>query len=74
MSEDGSKNTKRIKNYLRYSALGFQMVGIILLGFWGGYQLDRILGLGFPILTILLSLLGIGAAMYFLFKETGNKG
>ncbi len=67
------KTNERAQNYVRYSAVGFQMMGIILVGVFGGYYLDRYLGWKFPLFTLLLSLLSIAAAMYFLFKETGRK-
>ena len=72
-NEKVKKTSKRAANYMRYSALGFQMMGIIMAGVFGGYYLDKYLELGFPIFTLCLSLFGIGAAMYFLFKETGRK-
>lgn len=64
---------KRAQSYMRYSAIGFQMMGIILAGVYGGYFLDQGVDWNFPIFTLILSLAGIGAAMYFLFKETGRK-
>ena len=67
------KSSQRAQNYMRYSALGFQMMGIILLGVYGGYSLDKYLTWEFPLFTLILSLLSIAVAMYFLFKETGKK-
>ena len=57
-------------NYLRYSALGLQMGGIILAGVFGGRWLDKLLHWEFPVFTLALSLLSIAGAMVFLFAET----
>ena len=67
------KSNERVQAYMRFSALGLQMMGIILAGVFGGYYIDKGLEWEFPFFTLLLSMLGIGAAMYFLFKETGRK-
>ncbi len=56
--------------YLRYSGLGLQMAGIILLSIWAGRWLDARLALNFPAFTLVLALLGISGAMAFLFRET----
>jgi hypothetical protein len=65
--------TRGTNDYLRYTGLGFSMMGIILgfclLGWW----LDGLLPWRFPILTLVLSLLGIAGAMMHLFRETGRK-
>jgi len=71
--ENLGKSKQRAQNYMRYSAVGFQMMGIILVGVYGGYSLDKYLEWKFPLFTLVLSLLSIAAAMYFLFKETGKK-
>ncbi|MBK8947539.1 MAG: AtpZ/AtpI family protein [Flavobacteriales bacterium] len=61
---------KGVNAYLRYSALGLQMAGIILLAIWAGRWLDGRVDAGFPAFTLVFALLGITGAMVFLFKET----
>ena len=61
---------KGVNAYLRYSALGLQMAGIILLAIWAGRWLDGRVDAGFPAFTLVFALLGIAGAMVFLFKET----
>jgi ATP synthase protein I len=56
-------------NYIKYSAMGIQMAVIIGLGCWGGYKLDKIYNNKTPIFTIVLSLLSIFAALYFVLKD-----
>ncbi|HQW41209.1 MAG TPA: AtpZ/AtpI family protein [Flavobacteriales bacterium] len=76
MPKRGSKELRGAKggyqNYLRYTGLGFSMVGIILAFTFGGWWLDKLLAWKIPVLTILLSLLGVAGSMMYLFKETGR--
>jgi ATP synthase protein I len=60
---------KGVKEFAKYSGLAFQMVGIILVTTWGGIKLDKLLGLGNPVFTIILSLLGVFAAIYTAVKD-----
>jgi F0F1-type ATP synthase assembly protein I len=59
-----STENKGIRDFGKYTAIAFQMVGIILVTTWGGIKLDKILGFGKPVFTIILSLLGVFAAIY----------
>ncbi len=45
------------------------MIAIVLAGVFGGIKLDEWLGWKFPLFTILLSILGIFAAIYFAIKD-----
>ena len=49
------------------------MIGIILAFCFAGYWLDGVIGWKYPVLTIVLSLLGIAGSMVYLFKETGRR-
>lgn len=60
-------------SYLRFTGLGFTMIGIILVFCFAGWWLDKTLAWKFPVFTIALSLLGIAGSMVYLFKETGSK-
>ena len=62
-------DNKGIKDFARYSGIAFQMVGIILVTTWGGIKLDKLTGFGKPIFTIILSLLGVFAAIYTAVKD-----
>jgi len=55
-------------NYARYTGLGFQMIVIILITVWGGIKLDDLFLLETPVFTIILSLLGVAAAIYTAIK------
>jgi hypothetical protein len=60
---------KGLKDFGRYSGLAFQMVAIILLTTLGGVEIDKHTGWETPVFTIVLSLLGVFAAIYFSVKD-----
>jgi ATP synthase protein I len=60
---------KSINYFAKYSGLAFQMIGIILITTWGGIKLDKITGFDKPVFTIILSLLGVFAAIYTAVKD-----
>ena len=60
---------KGIRDFARYSGLAFQMLGIILVTVWGGVKLDKLIGWKTPVFTIVLSLLGVFAAIYTAVKD-----
>jgi len=49
--------------------MAFQMLAIILVTTWGGIKLDQITGTDTPVFTIILSLLGVFAAIYTAVKD-----
>ena len=58
-----------LTDYAKYTGLGVQMIIIILVTVWGGIKLDKLFGLGTPVFTIILSLLGVFAAIYTAVKD-----
>jgi F0F1-type ATP synthase assembly protein I len=64
-----SLQNKGIRDFARYSGLAFQMIGIILVTVWGGVKLDKLTGWHTPVFTIVLSLLGVFAAIYTAVKD-----
>jgi F0F1-type ATP synthase assembly protein I len=64
-----SPENKGINDFARYSGIAFQMVAIILLTTWGGIELDKIINFKTPVFTIILSLLGVFAAIYTAVKD-----
>jgi F0F1-type ATP synthase assembly protein I len=69
--KESQKNlqNKGIRDFARYSGLAFQMLGIILVTAWGGVKLDKLTGWHTPVFTIVLSLLGVFAAIYIAIKD-----
>ncbi len=72
MEEQDQQNkpqNKGLQNFARYSGMAFQMAGIILLTTFGGVKLDKITHRETPVFTIILSLLGVFAAIYISIRE-----
>lgn len=64
-----SQENKGLNNFAKYSGIAFQMIGIILITTWGGTRLDKLTGFETPVFTIILSLLGVFAAIYTAVKD-----
>lgn len=64
-----NQENKGINNFARYSGIAFQMIGIILITTWGGTKLDSLMEFEKPVFTIVLSLLGVFAAIYTAVKD-----
>ena len=58
-----------LTDFAKYSGLGVQMIVIILVTVWGGIKLDKLFGLETPVFTVILSLLGVFAAIYTAVKD-----
>lgn len=54
---------------LRYTSMATQMAITIFLGVWGGMQMDKYLQLETPIMTLVLSLLGVVLAVYIVIRD-----
>jgi F0F1-type ATP synthase assembly protein I len=72
--QQDQKNLKDPENkdfsaYAKYSGIVIQMGVIIFLTTWGGIKLDKLTGLRTPVFTIILSLLGVFAAIYIAVKD-----
>lgn len=69
----GNTTRKGYNEYLRYTGLGLTMAGVILAATFAGRWLDGVIGWKYPLLTVVLSLLGVAGALVYLFKETGKR-
>ncbi len=67
-----NKVSEGLAAYSRYSTIAIQMVVIILITSLGGLKLDKRLGTD-PWFTVILSLLGVAAAMWLVIKEVLKK-
>ena len=63
-----SKDRNGLDAYSRYSTIEIQMVVIIVITSLAGVKLDKKAGTE-PLLTVILSLLGVAAAMWLVIKE-----
>lgn len=65
-----TKNKKASSELVKYSALGFQMIAIIVVGILGGMKLDKwITSIEFPVFTMVLSMSSVIYATYFAIKD-----
>jgi ATP synthase protein I len=60
---------KQPNPFFKYSNLAIQMGLIIGLSAWGGQKLDAYYKNSQPVFTIVLSLAGIGIALYLVLKD-----
>lgn len=63
------KEKNKLKGYAKYSNMAFQMIAIIVVGTFGGWKLDGYLNWGFPVFTVVLSLLSVVIAIYISVKD-----
>lgn len=69
MDNDLKKKKKQFDNFVRYSNIGIQMLVIIAAGVFGGYELDRWMENKFPVFLVILSTIGVAAAIYTAIKD-----
>ena len=67
------KADKLLFNYAKYSTMAIQMMVVICLGVFGGIKLDHWLKFGFPVFTLLLSVLAVFVAIYLSIKDIIKK-
>lgn len=60
---------KKMRNYAKYSGMGFQMAGTVLIGALLGRWIDNKMANETPYFTILLVVLFTAAAMYLAIKD-----
>ena len=70
-SDNKAKNT--LKSYARYAGMGFQMFAVIGLFTFIGYKLDEGREAEMPLLTALISLVGVCIALYQVIKTVTKK-
>ncbi|MCD6354736.1 MAG: AtpZ/AtpI family protein [Prolixibacteraceae bacterium] len=59
-----NKSVKDSNTFIRYSALGFEMMSIIGLGTFGGYKIDQWMGNKFKWFTLGLMILSVVIAIF----------
>jgi len=63
------KPKKNYNAYVKYSSIAVQMGLIVVAGTFGGYKLDKLFSLRFPIFTLVLSLGSVALAIYLAIKD-----
>ena len=69
MIKKKNQKKKSLENYAKYSSIAMQMLVIILIGVFGGIKLDEWLNLGFPVFTLIFSILSVIFAIYYVIKD-----
>lgn len=59
---------KATRNWMKYSGMAFQMIGVMLACVFAGIYLDGRLGTS-PLLTVVLSLMGVAGGLYVALKD-----
>jgi len=67
--EDPNEKKRNIGSFARYSAISFQMLATIGLFAFGGYKLDEHMENKTPVLTALLSLIGVVISLYQVVRQ-----
>ena len=63
------KNNDSLKSYAKYTGIAIQMIVIIVIMTFAGVKLDERRGATTPVFTLILSLLGVLAAIYTAIKD-----
>jgi F0F1-type ATP synthase assembly protein I len=62
------KEKRSLREYTRYTSLGYQLVAVVLAAFFIGHLLDKWISTGFPIFTLIFSVGGLATMLYLLLK------
>ena len=64
---DKFSSKETLRQYGKYSSMVFQMILIVLIGTFGGQQLDKLLEMKHPVFTIVLILVSACLSLIYLF-------
>jgi F0F1-type ATP synthase assembly protein I len=67
--KEPERKKEPLKNYVKYSGIGVQMILMISLGAWAGIKLDEHFEFKTPIFTICLLLFSVVASMYYVIRS-----
>lgn len=67
--EKKNKKDNPLMFYAKYSSLALQMIVIIVAGAFGGKALDEWLQWGFPVFTLVLTILAVVVAIVYGMRE-----
>lgn len=68
--KDIQKDRNPLREYAKYSSIGFQMLVIILLSVYGGIKLDEwVKSLEFPLFSLLGAIIGVALGIYYAIKD-----
>ncbi len=64
-----NKEQDKLRQWAKYSSMGFQMLTIMLMGVFGGHKLDEIIHTSKPYFTIILTIIAVILAVYYTIKD-----
>ena len=70
--KNSDKQKKLLSGYARYTSIAAQMLFTILAGVFGGFYLDKFLGWGFPLFTLVLTLAAVFLSIYIIIREVSK--
>ena len=69
MEKPPNSKKKLFNNYLKFSAIGFQMIAVILIGFGIGYWIDNKMQNEKPVASMVCTLIFVFISLYLVIKE-----
>ncbi len=66
---DLDKKKAKLRSVGKYLGLSSQMLIILLAGVFGGIELDKVIEIGFPIFTVVFSIVALVLAIYVAIKD-----
>ncbi len=70
VEKENSSKSKPPSDFMRYTGMATKMAVVIGVAVYSGIKLDNLSKNEFPVWTLILSLLGVAAAIYFVIKDT----
>jgi apolipoprotein N-acyltransferase len=67
-----NKATNPLRQYAKYSGIAFQMMAVMALSAWLGWELDQKLNLQFPIFTLVFIITALALVLYKLIRSFSN--
>ncbi len=71
--DEDSDKKDWLRQYAKYSSLAFQMIIIVLIGAFGGWELDKVLELKFPVFTVILILVATFLSLFYMIRTLLKK-
>ncbi|MEQ8325139.1 MAG: AtpZ/AtpI family protein [Vicingaceae bacterium] len=67
------QNLGSSREFIKYTNIALRMIVIILVGVYAGMKLDEYLAYERPYITMLLSVLSVGVAMWIIIRDISSK-
>jgi hypothetical protein len=70
---DFSRKKEYLRLYGKYSSMVFQMIVIVMIGTFGGKELDKLFRMEHPVFTIILILVSAFLSLFYFFRTILKK-